>query len=153
MKTKQRSFISNNSKKLSTYRPNSSTKSTRYIGNTKNNINNSLSDLYPLITFTMPSQKKPNRMGKQITKEELYEENMNLKDKLNKMRRELDETKNKLFKRELELNKKEKIINDCYKENVTEQTHEINLEKAKESALLTMCKQKYDEMKNKYHKK
>jgi hypothetical protein len=36
----------------------------------------------------MPSQKKPSRMGVQITREELYEENMHLKDKLNKMRRE-----------------------------------------------------------------
>ena len=153
MKTKQKSFIANNSKKLSTYRPNSSTKSTRYMGYNMSNINNSLFDLYPPITFTMPSQKKPSRMGVQITREELYEENMHLKDKLNKMRRELDETKNKLFKRGLELNKKEKIIRDCNKENVTELTHEINLEKAKESALLTMCKQKYNEMKHKYEKK
>ena len=92
-------------------------------------------------------------MGKQISKEQLYEENMHLKDKLNKMRKELAETKNKLFKKGLELNKKEKIIRDCSKENVTEQIHEINLEKAKESTLLTMCKQKYIEMKNKYEKK
>ena len=153
MKAKQKSFIASNSKKLSTYRPNSSTKSSRFMGYNANNINNSLSDIYPPITFTMPNQKKTIRMGKQISKEELYEENMNLKDKLNKMKKELNETKNKLFKRGLELNKKEKIIRNCSKENVTEQTHELSLEKAKESALITMCKQKYNEIKIKYEQK
>ena len=150
MKAKQKSFITNNSKKLSSYRPNSSTKTNRFLGNNKNY---SLSEFYPPITYTMPSQKKASRMGKQITKEELYEENIHLKEKLNKMRKELDETKNKLFKQSLELNKKDKIIRDCNKENVTELTHEINLEKAKESALLTMCKNKYIEMKKNYDKK
>jgi hypothetical protein len=69
------------------------------------------------------------------------------------MKRQLDEVKNKLFKRGLELNKKEKIIRDCSKENVTEYTHEINLEKAKESALLSVCKQKYIQMKKEYENK
>ena len=90
---------------------------------------------------------------RKITKEQLYEENLNLKDKLNKMKKDLDETKSKLFKKGLELNKKEKIIRDCNKENVTEYTHEINLEKAKESALITVCKNKYNEMKKLYQKK
>ena len=149
MKAKQKSFVNNNSKKLSTYRPNSSTKNSRFP---KYNINNSFSDLYPPI-ITLPTQKKQSRMGTQITREELYEENMHLKDKLNKMRKELDETKSKLFKRGLELNKKEKIIRDCSKENVTEYNHELNIEKARESALLTICKNKYNEMKNEYKKK
>ena len=151
MKLKQKSFTENSSKKLSSYRPNSSSKNSRFRGH--NNINNSLSEFYPPITFTMPKKKKQSRMGTQITKEELYEENMQLKDKISKMRKELDEVKNKLFKRGLELNKKEKIIRDCSKENVTEFTHEINLEKAKESALLTMCKQKYNDIKKQYQKK
>ena len=150
MKTKQKSFVHNSSKKLSTYRPNSSTKNSRIP---LYNINNSFSDLYPPITLTMPTQRKPSRIGNQITREELYEENIHLKDKINKMRRELDETKNKLFKRGLELNKKEKIIRDVSKENVTEYTHEKNLDKAKESALLTLCKNKYNDMKIKYQKK
>ena len=149
MKAKQKSFVNNNSKKLPTYRPNSSTKNSRFP---KYNINNSFSDLYPPI-ITLPTQKKQSRMGTQITREELYEENMHLKDKLNKMRKELDETKSKLFKRGLELNKKEKIIRDCSKENVTEYNHELNIEKARESALLTICKNKYNEMKNEYKKK
>ena len=151
MKTKQRSFIDNNSKRLSTYRPNSSSKNSRLYGYSINN--NSVSDLCPPITFTMPTQKKPSCMGHQITREELYEENMHLKNKLNKMRRELDETKNKLFKRGLELNKKDKIIRDCNKENVTEYTHELNLGKAKESALLTTCRKNLNEMKKQFEKK
>ena len=150
MKAKQKSFVLNNSsKKLSSYRPNSSTKNSKYIGH----INNSFSDLYPPITFTMPTQKRTSRMGNQITKEELYEENMHLKDKINKMRKELDSVKNKLFKKDLELNKKDKIIRDCSKENITEYTREINIEKAKESSLLTMCKQKFNDLKKQYQKK
>ena len=152
MKVKQKSFTSNNSKKVS-YRPNSSSKTTRIP--LQYNINNSVSvtELYPPITFTMPKYKKPSRMGNQITREELYEENMQLKKKLFKMRRELDEVKNKLFKSGLELNKKEKIIREVSNENVTEFTHEINLEKAKESALLTMCREKYIKMKKDFEKK
>ena len=92
-------------------------------------------------------------MGSQITKEELYEENMHLKDKINKMRKELDSVKNKLFKKDLELNKKDKIIRDCNKENITEYTREINFEKAKESSLITMCKQKFNDLKKQYQKK
>lgn len=151
MKTKQKSFILNNSKRLSTFRPNSSSKNSRMP--LQYNINKSFSELYPPVTFTMPSYQKPSRIGNQITREELYEENMHFKNKINKMRRQLDEVNNKLFKRGLELNKKEKIIRDCNKENVTEYTHELNLEKAKESALLSVCKQKYIQMKKDYEKK
>ena len=151
MKANQKSFTANNSKRLSTYRPNSAIKNSKVP--LKYTINNSLTDMYPPINITMPSYKKPSRMGHQITREELYEENMHLKNSLNKMKKELDEVKNKLFKRGLELNKKDKIIRDCSKENVTEYTHEMNLEKAKESALLTMCKEKYIKMKKDFEKK
>ena len=113
MKSKQKSFISNNSKRLSTFRPNSSSKNSKMP--LQYSINKSVSEIYPPVTFTMPSYKKPSRMGNQITREELYEENMHLKDKINKMKRQLDEVKNKLFKRGLELNKKEKIIRDVKK--------------------------------------
>ena len=151
MKERQTSFTMNNSRRTSTYRPNSSTKNSKKP--LKYNINSSISELYPPITFTMPSNKKPSRIGLQITREELYEENMHLKKNINKMRRELDEVKNKLFKKGLELNKKEKIIREVNNQNVTEYTHEINLEKAKESALLTMCKEKYILMKKDFEKK
>ena len=150
MKKKQKSFVENGSIKPTTYRPNSSTKNTRFI---KHTINNSLSDLYPPITYTMPTKKKQNKIGKQIAKEQLYEENMQLKERINKMRKEMDEIKNKLFKKDLELIKKEKIIRDLSRENVPKYTREINKEKAKESSLLSMCRQKYNEVKEQYKKK
>ena len=150
MKKKQKSFIENGSIKTSTYRPNSSTKNTRFI---KHTINNSLSDLYPPITYTMPTKKKQSRIGKQIAKEQLYEENMQLKERINKMRKEMDEIKNKLFKKDLELIKKDKIMRDLSRENLPEYTREINKEKAKESSLLSMCRQKYNEVKEQYKKK
>jgi hypothetical protein len=150
MKKKQKSFIENGSIKPSSYRPNSSTKNTRFI---KHTINNSLSDLYPPITYTMPTKKKQSRIGKQIAKEQLYEENIQLKERINKMRKEMDEIKNKLFKKDLELIKKDKIMRDLSRENLPEYTREINKEKAKESSLLSMCRQKYNEVKEQYKKK
>ena len=150
MKVKQKSFISNNNSKNSHYRPNSSNKSR--FSQHKLIINNSLTELYPPITFTMPKTRQATHMGNLITKEELYEENFQLKNSLKKAKKELEEVKKSLFKKGLELEKKEKIINDCTKENVTDLEHELNLNKAKESSLLTLCRKKYSEMKSKYEK-
>ena len=150
MKVKQKSFISNNNSKNSHYRPNSSNKSR--FSQHKLIINNSLTELYPPITFTMPKTRQATHMGNLITKEELYEENFQLKNSLKKAKKELEEVKKSLFKKGLELEKKEKIINDCTKENVTDLEHELNLNKARESSLLTLCRKKYSEMKSKYEK-
>ena len=150
MKVKQKSFISNNNSKNSHYRPNSSNKSR--FSKHKLIINNSLTELYPPITFTMPKTRQATHMGNLITKEELYEENFQLKNSLKRAKKELEEVKKSLFKKGLELEKKEKIINDCTKENVTDLEHELNLNKAKESSLLTLCRKKYSEMKSKYEK-
>ena len=150
MKVKQKSFISNNNSKNSHYRPNSSNKSR--FSQHKLIINNSLTELYPPITFTMPKTRQATHMGTLITKEELYEENFQLKNSLKRAKKELEEVKKSLFKKGLELEKKEKIINDCTKENVTDLEHELNLNKAKESSLLTLCRKKYSEMKSKYEK-
>ena len=149
MKVKQKSFISNNNSKNSHYRPNSSNKSR--FSQHKLIINNSLTELYPPITFTMPKTRQATHMGNLITKEELYEENFQLKNSLKRAKKELEEVKKSLFKKGLELEKKEKIINDCTKENVTDLEHELNLNKARESSLLT-CRKKYSEMKSKYEK-
>ena len=152
MKVKQKSFISNNEQKNLNYRPNSSNKS-KISQRHLSRINNSLTELYPPITFTLPKTRKASsHMGNLITKEELYEENMQLKNTIKKLKKELDESKKNLFKKGLELEKKEKIINDCHKENVTELEHENNIHRAKESSLLSMCRQKYTEMKTKYEK-
>ena len=150
MKVKQKSFISNNNSKNSHYRPNSSNKSR--FSQHKLIINNSLTELYPQSTFTMPKTRQATHMGNLITKEELYEENFQLKNSLKRAKKELEEVKKSLFKKGLELEKKEKIINDCTKENVTDLEHELNLNKAKESSLLTLCRKKYSEMKSKYEK-
>jgi len=150
MKVKQKSFISNNNSKNSHYRPNSSNKSR--FSQHKLIINNSLTEIYPPITFTMPKTRQATHMGNLITKEELYEENFQLKNSLKRAKKELEEVKKSLFKKGLELEKKEKIINDCTKENVTDLEHELNLNKAKESSLLTLCRKKYSEMKSKYEK-
>ena len=150
MKVKQKSFISNSKSKNSHYRPNSSNKSR--FSQHKLIINNSLTELYPPITFTMPKTRQATHMGNLITKEELYEENFQLKNSLKKAKKELEEVKKSLFKKGLELEKKEKIINDCTKENVTDLEHELNLNKARESSLLTLCRKKYSEMKSKYEK-
>jgi hypothetical protein len=100
----------------------------------------------------MPKTRQATHMGNLITKEELYEENFQLKNSLKRAKKELEEVKKSLFKKGLELEKKEKIINDCTKENVTDLEHELNLNKAKESSLLTLCRKKYSEMKSKYEK-
>ena len=151
MKAKQKSFISNSNSKNLYYRSNSSNKS-KISQLQLSKINNSLTDLIPPITFTMPRKKNTSHMGYLITKEELYEENFQLKNSLKKAKKELEEAKKNLFKKGLELEKKEKIINDCNKENVTEGEREINLHKAKESTLLTLCRKKYNEMKSNYEK-
>ena len=152
MKAKQKSFISNNNSNNLYYRPNSSNKS-KISHRQLSRINNSLTELYPPIQFTMPrTRKASSHMGNLITKEELYEENMQLKSSLKRLKKELEESKKYLFKKGLELEKKEKIINDCHKENVTEIEHEQYLHKAKESSILSLCRQKYTEMKTKYEK-
>ena len=91
-------------------------------------------------------------MGNLITKEELYEENMQLKNALKKAKKEVEEIKTNLFKKELELEKKEKIIYDCNKINVTEIEHEININKAKENSLISKFKKNYTKIKSDYEK-
>ena len=152
MKSKQKSFISNNNNSKNLYsRPNSSFKS-KISYRQINKINNSFTELYPPIIFTMPKSKKASHMGNLITKEELYEENMQLKNSLKKAKKEVEEIKTNLFKKELELEKKEKIIYDCNKINVTEIEHEININKAKENSLISKFKKNYTKIKSDYEK-
>ena len=97
MKAKQKSFISNNNSKTSHYRPNSSNKSR--FSQHKLIINNSLTEIYPPITFTMP-KRQATHMGNLITKEELYEENFQLKNSLKRAKKELEEIKKSLLRRD-----------------------------------------------------
>ena len=146
MKAKQKSFISSNNSKNLNIRPNSSNRS-KISQRQLIRIKNSFSELYPPITLTMPKTRKASHMGNLITKEELYEENMQLKNIIKKLKKELEDARTNLFKKGLELDEKEKIINDCNKVNVTEKEHEINLNKAKENSLLSKCKKSYMKMK------
>ena len=137
-------------------RPNSAIGNKKY-STLKVKVNTNLSNQYnqvpPPIIFTMPNNKKmTSGMGNNIEREQLYENNMQLKESLNKLKRELAETKYNVVKKDIELREKEKIIRECIKENDLETTHENKIEKAKESALLTLCKEKYNILKNSYQK-
>jgi hypothetical protein len=78
---------------------------------------------------------------------------MQLKDIINKLKRELAETRNQVVKKDIEIRKKERIIKECSKENDLESVHELNLEKARESTLVSLCREKYNELKKVYIKK
>ena len=111
-------------------------------------------DTPPPILFTLPNtQKKRGGMGNKIEREQLYEYNMQLKDIINTLKRELAEEKNKVVKRDIELRKKEKLIKECSKENDLESTHELNIEKARESTLISLYKKQYSELKDAFNKK
>ena len=111
-------------------------------------------DTPPPILFTLPNtQKKRGGMGNKIEREQLYEYNMQLKDIINTLKRELAEEKNKVVKRDIELRKKEKLIKECSKENDLESTRELNIEKARESTLISLYKKQYSELKDSYNKK
>ena len=139
--------LNNNSRRAP--RPNSAAK--RQLNTFK--INTS-SDVPPPIIFTMPNNpKKLSGMGNKIEREQLYENNMQLKELINKLKKELAEVKNKVLKKDIEIRKKEKLIQECSKENDLESTHELNLEKARESTLISLYRQQYNELKDSYNKK
>ena len=104
--------------------------------------------------YSIPNNKRITRgLGKSIEKEELYENTVQLKILVNKLKKELNESKSIINQKDIELKKKNKIINDCLKDNDIDEVHKVNLEKGKESNLLSLCKEKYYEMKNNYKKK
>ena len=104
--------------------------------------------------YSIPNNKRITRgLGKSIEKEELYENSIQLKILVNKLKKELNESKSIINQKDIELKKKNKIINDCLKDNDIDEVHKVNLEKGKESNLLSLCKEKYYEMKNNYKKK
>ena len=139
----------NTSSRKGLFRPNSAVKRKRK--SFKINIS---TDIPPPIVFTMPNNpKKLSGMGNKIEREQLYEYNMQLKELINKLKKELAETKHQVVKKDIEIRKKERIIKECSKENDLESVHESNLEKARESTLVSLCKDKYNELKSTYKKK
>ena len=145
----QASHTLNSTSRKTVFRPNSANK--RQFNPIK--INTS-TDMPPPIIFSMPNNpKKLSGMGNKIEREQLYENNMQLKDIINKLKKELAETKNQVVKKDIEIRKKERLIKECSKENDIEAVHELNLEKARESTLLSLCRDKYNELKKIHVKK
>ena len=142
------SYTLTNISKKTQFRPNSASRKS-YGG-----IKVSSMQTPPPIIFTMPNNpKKLSGMGNKIEREQLYENNMQLKDIINKLKKELAETRNQVVKKDIEIRKKDKIIKECNKENDFEDIHEMNLEKAKESTLVSLCKDRYNELKRSFKKK
>ena len=84
-----------------------------------------------------------------MEKEELYEQTMHLKKRNNKLKSELDEARSIIVKKDIEIRKKDKLIEDLSKENV-QIVHEENVHKAKDSTLVTLVKKKYYQLKAEY---
>ena len=141
--------LNTSSRKSSKFRPSSAAK--RHL----NLFNKYIPKETPppiLYTLSNQSQIKKSGIGNKIEREQLYEDNMQLKELINKLRLELAEVKNKLVKKDIEIRKKEKIIKECSKENDLESTHELNLQKARESTLISLFKKNYNELKKSYNK-
>ena len=144
----------NNKKKLLFHRPHSAKRiSTTFL--VKNNISTIRVQAPPLLmTHPNNNAKKLKGMGNNFEREELYQINMQLKEAVNSLKVELYEAKSQIVKKEREIKKKEKIIEDCYKEihNPTS-LYMQSFDKAKESTLLTLCKEQYNQLKNNYDQK
>ena len=141
--------LNTSSRKSSKFRPNSAAK--RQLSLVSNYIPK---ETPPPILYTLSNQfqNKRSGMGNKIEREQLYEDNMQLKKIINNLRRELAEVKNKLVKKDIEIRKKEILIKECSKENDLESTHELNLQKARESTLISLFKKNYNELKKSYNK-
>ena len=149
---RKNSFKNGLKRKLSFNRPNSAKRG--YIP-IKKNISTIVVQPPPLL-MTNPNNpsKKLKGMGKNFEREELYQINMQLKETVNSLKVELYEAKSQIVKKEREIKKKEKIIEDCYKEihNPTS-LYMKSFDKAKESTLLTLCKEQYNQLKEDFEKK
>ena len=130
---------------ISLYRPGSSKSKTqcssiRISSIISENINPSI--------LTIPNNiKLSNSMGHKIGKEHLYENNKQLREKINKLEIKLKKLRYINVKTETELRKKEKFLEKLLKESTKEEVDEI-----KKSALLTKFKQKYNQIKTDYEK-
>ena len=122
-------------------------------------------DKYPLLTYTENNINKPTKIlsstannsrtsmkiRKDIDPDELYETSIHLKTLINKLQKDLSIAKSEIYKKDIEIKKKNKIIEDCSKD--IENDKNDYLKKAKESTLLTLCKEKYNELKKLYQRK
>lgn len=110
----------------------------------------------PPLVMTHPNNnsKKLKGMGNKFEREELYQINMQLKETVNSLTKELHDAKSQIVKKEREIKRKEKIIEDCYKEFENPSSlYQQSYNKAKESTLLSLCKEQYNQLKIDYDKK
>ena len=116
-------------------------------------ISTNLSESLPPPIFSMPNNHKlTSGMGNKIEREQLYENNLQLRENLNKLEIKLKKSQYQNVKTEMELRKKEKIIQNFVKENSKEEVNKETIIPVKESALLTKFKQKYNKLKSDYEK-
>ena len=104
-----------------------------------------------IISSTANNSRISNKIKKNIDPEELYETSIHLKSLINKLQKDLSYAKCEIYKKDIEIKKKNKIIEDCSKDIENDKSDYI--EKAKKSTLLTLCKEKYYELKKLYQKK
>ncbi len=92
-------------------------------------------------------------MGNKFEREELYQLNQELKTKVNTLKDELYDAKSQIAKKDREIMRKEKIIEDCCKEIYNPSfSYQKSFDKAKESTLLSLCKEQYNQLKKDYDK-
>ena len=98
-----RGYSAKSSRVQNLFRPSSSKARTQYPSI---NINSSASETPPPIIFTMPNIKKlTSGMGNNIEREQLYENNMKLKESLNKLERQLSNNIKAQYEKSLADNK------------------------------------------------
>ena len=125
-------------------RPKSSFKSSSFLYIKSNIRSKSVNTPTRLLTKPNNKSKQLKGMGNKFEREELYQLNQELKSTVNTLKAELYEAKSQITKKEREIKRKEKIIEDCYKEihNPTS-SYQKSFDKAKESTLLSLCKEQY----------
>ena len=137
-------------KRLNAFRPFSAIPDNRYL---TIKIKPSSTSSFPPQIFTMPNNKKMIRgLGNNIEKEKLYENNILLREELNKLKRELAETKYQVVKKDLESREKEKIIKNLLKQNLVDSENERIIGKAEETISITLLKEKYNNLKDELEK-
>ena len=142
-------------KHINNTRPKSSYKFHTVFQSTTNNMS-AISIKPPKFILTRPNStsKKLKGMGNKFEREELYQLNQELKTRINTLKEELYEAKSQIEKKNREIKRKEKIIEDCYKEiHNPSSSLAKRFDKAKESTLLSLCKEQYNSLKKEYDKK
>jgi len=148
MSKRQKSLIIDASDKKSSksFRTVSEHSGHRYLTLTKKkNSTNSL-------TLSSNPKKKADSYNN-IEPEKLYENNLHLRKEINKLKQELNEVKYQLVKKDSELKAKDEIIKSCIKDFNLDSDRKNLSNRAEESVLLSMVKQKYQDLKKKYQSK